>query len=104
MRKPLDPAPRQLGSIHRDEVLPLREAARRMGWANKMIADVQKAGLQTVTIGRMKYVTGNAVYRFVEHLATMAADATGRQAEQVGPVGPTMPEQQADKQGAGNHE
>ena len=65
---------RQLGSIRRDEVLPLREAARRMGWADKMIADVQRMGLPTVTIGRMKYVTGDAVYCFVEHLATMAAD------------------------------
>jgi len=34
--RPPDPAPRQLGSIHRDEVLPLREAARRMGWADKL--------------------------------------------------------------------
>jgi hypothetical protein len=63
--RPLDPAPR-FGSIHRDEVLPLREAARRMGWADKMIADVQRMGLQTVTIGRMKYTTGTAVYQFVE--------------------------------------
>jgi hypothetical protein len=77
--RPPDTAPRALGSISRDEVLPLREAARRMGWANKMIADVQKMGLQTVTIGRMKYVTGNAVYRFVEHLATMAADEAENQ-------------------------
>ena len=79
MKKALDKSARQLGSISRDEVLPLREAARRMGWANKMIADVQRMGLQTVTIGRMKYVTGNSVYRFVEHLATMAADQAGQQ-------------------------
>jgi hypothetical protein len=83
-KRPLDnPAPR-LGSIHRDEVLPLREAARRMGWANKLIADVQRAGLQTVTIGRMKYVTGNAIYRFIEHAATMAADKAERQAGREG--------------------
>ena len=79
-RPPDNPAPRALGSIHRDEVLPLREAARRMGWANKMISDVQRMGLQTVTIGRMKYVTGNAVYRFVEHLTTMAGDLAEQQA------------------------
>lgn len=70
----ITPPTRQLGSISRDEVLPLREAARRMGWADKLIGDVQRMGLPTVTIGRMKYVTGNAVYRFVEHMATMAAD------------------------------
>lgn len=79
MKRPTDkPAPRQLGSISRDEVLPLCEAARRMGWASRMIADVQRMGLQTVTIGRMKYVTGNAIYRFVEDLATMAVDGTAR--------------------------
>ena len=71
------PAPKQLGSIHRDEVLPLREAARRMGWASKAISDVQKAGLPTVVIGRMKYVTGAAVYTFVER---MLQQADGREA------------------------
>jgi hypothetical protein len=79
MKKPLEKPASQLGSISRDEVLPLREAARRMGWADKVISDVQKAGLQTVVIGRMKYVTGNSVYRFVEHLATMTADKAERQ-------------------------
>jgi hypothetical protein len=75
MRHPRETtSPRLLGSIHRDEVLPLREAARRMGWANRMIADVQRMGLRTVTIGRMKYTTGNAIYEFVEHMATMAAE------------------------------
>ena len=74
MRKPTEAPPRSLGSIHRDEVLPLREAARRMGWANKMISDVQKAGLKTVTIGRMKYVTGAAIYDFVESQTVGAAE------------------------------
>jgi len=37
MKRPAEAPPRSLGLIHRDEVLPLREAARRMGWANKMI-------------------------------------------------------------------
>ena len=76
MRKPLDkPAPRQLGSISRNEVLPLREAARRMGWANKMISDVQRMGLRTVVIGRMKYTTGAAVYELVERM--MQANGQG---------------------------
>ena len=81
MKRPLEkPTPRALGTVHRDEVGPLCEIARRMGWRDKMISDVQRMGLQTVTIGRMKYVTGNAVYRFVEHLATMAADAAEEKA------------------------
>lgn len=81
MRKPLaTPAPRQLGMVSRDEVGPLEEIGRRMGWGNEMLATVQRMGLRTVVIGRRKYVTGNAVYRFVEHLATMAADAAEQQA------------------------
>lgn len=67
-KRPLDKPTPQFGSIHRDEVLPFREAARRMGWADKLISDVQKAGLQTTTIGRMKYTTGAAVYQFVERM------------------------------------
>jgi len=74
MRKPLDTPSRQLGSIHRDEVLALREAARRMGWASRMAADVQRMGLATVTIGRMKYTTGEAVYQFVERMMQQAGD------------------------------
>ena len=75
MKRPLDnPAPRQLGSIHRDEVGPLREFARRMGWASRMVADVQRMGLRTVTIGRMKYTTGAAVVEFVEGLMQQAGD------------------------------
>ena len=73
--------PRSLGSIHRDEVLPLREAARRMGWHDKAISDVQKAGLQTVTIGRMKFTTGAAVYEFVERMMQQAGDGRGGQAD-----------------------
>lgn len=80
MKKPIDKVPRQLGSIHRDEVLPLAEAARRMGWADQLISNVQKMGLKTAVVGRMKFVTGNEVYRFVEHLATMTADQAERQA------------------------
>jgi len=59
------PAPR-FGSVLDGETLPLREAARRMGWAKKLSIDVQRAGLKTVTIGRMKYTTGRWVREFVE--------------------------------------
>jgi len=76
--RPTKPAPRQLGSISRDEVLPLREAARRMGWHNKAISDVQKAGLQTVVIGRMKFTTGQAVYEFVERMMQQAGGQGGQ--------------------------
>lgn len=46
------------GSIHRDEVLPLREAARRMGWGPRTVRLVQRQGLKVATVGRMKYLRG----------------------------------------------
>ncbi len=69
MRKPLDKLAPRFGSIAIGETLPLREAARRMGWASRMVADVQRAGLKTVTIGRLKYTTGQWVSDFVELMA-----------------------------------
>ena len=57
------------GSIRADEVLPLREAARRLGWERKTIAHAQRAGLVTVQFGRFKYVTGRSVVEFMEKLA-----------------------------------
>jgi hypothetical protein len=77
MKRPLDKPTPRFGSIRRDEVLPFAEAARRMGWRDKMIADVQRMGLRTVTIGRMKYCTGDSVYRFVERLMQQAGDQGG---------------------------
>jgi hypothetical protein len=68
MRKPAEPAPR-FGSILDGETMPLREAARRMGWAKRMSIDVQRMGLKTVTVGRLKYTTGRWVREFVEALA-----------------------------------
>ena len=78
MKRPPDPAPRpSLGSIHRNEVLPLREAGRRMGWASRMTAEVQRLGLRTCTIGRMKYTTGAAVLAFVEAIMDQQAAGNG---------------------------
>jgi hypothetical protein len=78
MKHPKPPTTQKLGSINRNEVLPMREAARRMGWAARMAADVQKMGLPTVTIGRLKYTTGRAVYDFVAaRLAALAKSDEG---------------------------
>lgn len=71
-RRDSAPGPR-FGSIRADEVLPLQEAARRMGWAGRMRADVQKMGLQTCLIGRLKYTTGRAVLQFVETMMQQQA-------------------------------
>ena len=87
MKRPVTTPPRSLGSIHRDEVLPLREAARRMGWASRMVADVQRMGLKTVVIGRMKYTTGAAVYQLVERMMHQAGDQAEQQADDQGQGG-----------------
>ena len=75
MKRALDPAQRpSLGSIHPDGVLPLCEVGRRTGWASRMTADVQRLGLRTCTIGRMKYTTGAAVLAFVEAIMGQQAN------------------------------
>jgi len=79
MRQPRpapDSGPR-FGSVIDGETLPLREAARRMGWAKRLSIDVQRMGLKTVTIGRLKYTTGRWVREFVEGQAEQQAGGDG---------------------------
>ena len=54
------------GSIRSDELLRLSEAGRREGWGERLLSDLQKAGLPVVVIGRTKYVVGRWVIEFVE--------------------------------------
>lgn len=68
------PAPR-FGSILDGETMALQETCRRMGWQARMRADVQRMGLKTVTIGRLKYTTGKWVREFVERMAEQQAKA-----------------------------
>ena len=58
-----------LGSVHSDEVLPLREFGRRMGLASRALADAQRQGLRTVLFGRMKYVLGSDALAWFQGLA-----------------------------------
>ena len=66
------PAPngdrRPLGVINAAEVYPLREAARRLGWARKTTTRAEKEGLVVVQFGRTKYVTGLALLKFFRRL------------------------------------
>jgi hypothetical protein len=57
------------GSIRDDETLPVREAARRLGWGAKTTRAAQSAGLRTVLWGRMRYTTGVWLRQFFEGLA-----------------------------------
>lgn len=67
--RPIDSTPRPgFGSIQAGEVLPLREAGRRLGWGNKTIAQAQRDGLKAVQYGKIKYTTGRAVLEFIERL------------------------------------
>ncbi|MCC6126900.1 MAG: hypothetical protein IT426_18200 [Pirellulales bacterium] len=75
MRKPLTKSPPPLGSIHRDEVLPVREAARRLGWQRKAITEAQKNGLRVCRCGRYTITTGQAIFDYVEKM--MRANGEG---------------------------
>jgi hypothetical protein len=75
VRKPLDKP--TLGSIHRDEVLPVREAARRLGWNRKAIVNAQRNGLKICRIGRFTITTGAAIFAYVEKLMNDAQGGEG---------------------------
>ena len=78
MRSPApSPAPR-FGSILPGEVLPVEEAARRLGWRKRLTIDAQRMGLRSVRIGTRKYTTGDWVRQFIE--AQAAAEGNGKEA------------------------
>ena len=66
--RPTDNAPR-FGSILPGEVMPVEEAARRLGWGKRLTIDVQRMGLRSVLIGKRKYTTGDWVRQFIEEQA-----------------------------------
>ncbi len=67
------------GSIRVDEDMPLREAARRLGWEQKTIRRAQREGLKTIVFGRFKYVRGSDVHAFFDKLAEEQAAVEGEQ-------------------------
>ena len=72
--RPDAPASRPgFGSIVAGEILPLREAARRLGWERKTIAHAKRAGLRSVRFGRFDYVRGVDVLDFFAKLADQQA-------------------------------
>ena len=70
--RPTDTAPR-FGSILPGEVLPVEEAARRLGWRKRLTIDVQRMGLRSVLIGRRKYTTVDWGRHFIEEQADREA-------------------------------
>jgi len=69
MRKPLDKPTPRFGSIAIGETLPLREAARRLGWGSRMTAEAQRMGLRAILVGRAKITTGKWINDFIEKMA-----------------------------------
>jgi len=78
MKKPA-PAPRPLGSIHRDELLPLALFGERLGLASRALADAQRHGLRTITFGRRKYVLGADAYDWLDGLGIRHSAGEGQQ-------------------------
>jgi len=74
-RRPLNSADRPaLGSIRADEVLPFREAARRLGWAAKTRRAAKRAGLRTITFGRAEFILGADLVAFFQAQQRDAAE------------------------------
>ncbi|KKN36558.1 hypothetical protein LCGC14_0772270 [marine sediment metagenome] len=67
-RERTHPSPDGFGSIHANEILPLREVARRLGWGQKTIRSAQKAGLRAIEFGRLKYCLGVDVIEWFDSL------------------------------------
>lgn len=73
MKRRPDPPQRTFGSIHADELLPMREFGRRLNLANRALADAQRQGLRTILFGRCKYVLGSDAIAFFQGLAEQQA-------------------------------
>ena len=71
MKKHTPPRP-ALAGVAADEVLPLSEVRRRLGWGPRLAAEVQRQGLRTVLCGKRKYCLGTDVLSFFQSLAEQA--------------------------------
>ncbi len=79
MKKPLDKAPTTgRGSVRADEILTMREAGRRLGFASRALCDFQRQGLRTILAGRIKLVLGRDLLDFFATLADAQAEPGGR--------------------------
>jgi hypothetical protein len=81
MKRPLDPAPRPLGSVSSSEVLCLSEFGRRLNLASRALADAQRQGLPTILFGRNKYVLGSDALYWFKRLAEQQAEQDGGNGE-----------------------
>jgi hypothetical protein len=69
------PTANGLGGIRADEVLPLREVSRRLGWGRKSQMLAVREGLKAVRFGHAKYCIGRDIIEFFERLADRHANS-----------------------------
>lgn len=57
------------GVVSTVEFYTLAEGKRRMGWTDSAYRSARRAGLQVLTLGKRRYVTGQALLTFLERAA-----------------------------------
>ncbi len=65
------------GPIRADEVYPLRDACRRLGWRAHALRQAKLKGFRTILFGRERYVLGRDVLAFFEKLADESPNGEG---------------------------
>lgn len=48
------------------EIYAIDEAKRRLGWSDSALRNAKRRGLQLLTSGKRRYVTGNEILRFLQ--------------------------------------
>ncbi len=56
-------------SVRTDEILPIAEACRRLGWGKRTLQHARRCGLRIIRFGRCAYVRGVDVHAFFAKLA-----------------------------------
>ena len=67
------PQPPVPGVIFENAVYTLGAVQKQFGWGYKGSKLAQAKGLETISLGRQKFVTGKSVLSFFEQLATQQA-------------------------------
>ena len=65
------------GAIRADELLPVREMMRRLGWQRKTLYHARRCGLRIIPFGRLTYCLGADVLAFFGRLADDQAGNPG---------------------------
>jgi hypothetical protein len=69
-------ATRQPGVIHLLELYSIKEAQSRLGWSDSALRAAKRRGLQLLTCGKRRYVTGREIVRFLQHQQALSTNTT----------------------------